>query len=127
MSPKEMGELADHWWSVYNQRLDADKAAARLKAQETEAKEKLIAEMILQEITSIGGSKVRLALESEVIPSVAKDKWDLFWAYIRENDAFDLLEKRPGKLACKARWEQGVDIPGVEKFRVYKLSRSEVR
>ena len=53
--------------------------------------------------------------------------WAAVYAHIVETKDFSLLEKRIGKAACKERWEQGVDVPGVEKFPVYKLHESEVK
>ena len=125
MSPKELGALADLYWDVYHRRISADKDAAKLKLEENSYKATLIEEMRMEEITSIGGEKIKLSLSSELVPTV--ESWEKVYEFIKETDGWDLLEKRIGKLACKARWEADVLVPGVQKFRVYKLSKSEVK
>lgn len=125
MTSEELGVLADAYWDVYHKRLEADKWAKELKLREDKAKAKLIEEMRLNKLTAIGGQDVRLGLESEVVPVV--EDWNKLYEHIKQNDAFDLLEKRIGKLAAKARWDADVQVPGVGKLRVYKLSKSEVK
>jgi hypothetical protein len=44
-----------------------------------------------------------------------------------DGELVKLSERRPGKAACKERWEAGEIIPGVEKFPVYKLTIKGVR
>lgn len=125
MTPKEMGALADAYWDKYHDRLAADKVAAKLKAEESSLSAQLTENMRIEEITTIGGQKVKLELKKELVPTV--DDWDKVRKFIIETDGWDLIEKRIGKLACKSRWEADVQVPGVQKFPVYKLSKSEVR
>lgn len=124
MNATELGELADHYWATQIKRLAADKVAAALKAEEQRAEAAIITEMLSQKITAIGGKSVRLTLPGKPAYSPAAKDWTKVYAYIIENDAFELLEKRLGKLACRERWDAGVTIPGVEKFPVWKLSHS---
>ena len=120
-----LGAIADEWWQVKQERLAADKVAEALKQRENLLQSALIAQCNLQKITGVGGQVVRVGVEKEEQPTV-KD-WTKFYAYIKANDAFDLLERRAGKGAVKARWEDGITIPGVEKFPVYKLSKQGVK
>lgn len=121
-----LGALADFYAEIRAERLKADKIAAELKAQETMAQQLLIEQMRRQNITAAGGKVMRVGLEGPDYAPQVKD-WTELYSYIKQNDAFDLLERRPGKLACRARWEEGISIPGVEKFPVYKLSTSKVK
>lgn len=125
MTPQEFGEVADKWWAAYNERLDADKVAAALKVEESKLKAQIIDEMLKEKITAIGGAKIRLTMTKEEVPTV-KD-WAKVHEFIIANDAWDLMEKRIGKLAVQGRWEEGVEVPGVEKFPRYNLSRSQVK
>jgi len=126
LSASELGELADIYHRVRADRLAADKAAGILKAHEYSAEALLIAQMLSQEITACGGQRLRVALAApDMVPAV-KD-WDKYYAYILETGDFSLLERRPGKAACRERWDDGQQIPGVEQFPVYKLSRNEVK
>ena len=126
LTAKELGEIADIYHNTRAERLAADKVAAALKTSESQAEQCLIDQMQKQEITAAGGKLLRVGLSApDYVPAI-KD-WAAYYAYIKVNDAFELLERRPGKAACRERWEAGEIIPGVEKFPVYKLTRNEVK
>jgi len=125
LTSKELADIADRYWLKRTERLAADKIAAALAAEEAQAKATLIEQFLLQDITAIGGKTVRLAIKKDLVPAV-KD-WSQLYAYIKDNNAFELLEKRPGRLACKERWEHGEIIPGVDAFPSYSLSKEGVK
>ena len=127
LSPKQLGEHADAYRQIREERLAADKKAADLAAREQALKAVLVQQMRLQEITSVGGkvATVSIPVEPEYVPAVSD--WSAYWKYAKENDAPEMFERRPGKLACKERWEAGEEIPGVSKFPVYKLTIKGVR
>jgi hypothetical protein len=125
MSPKELAELGDEFWTVLQERLAADRAAALLKTKESKLQAQIVEEMRKENVSAIGGQRVSLTLKKEDVPTA--ESWEKVWGYIQETGQFDLLEKRLGKLACKERWENGIEIPGVVRFPVYKLSKSEVK
>jgi hypothetical protein len=125
LTSKQLADIADLYWLKRTERLAADKVAAALAAEENKAKATLIEQFLLQDITAIGGKAVRLAIKKDFVPAV-KD-WSKLYDYIKQNNAFELLEKRPGRLACKERWEHGEIIPGVEQFPSYSLSKEGVK
>lgn len=127
ISGAELGKLADEYADVKAKRLAADKVAAALKSQETALSMRIIEQMQLQELTAIGGSTIRLMLpvEPDYVPHVVD--WPVYYNHILEQNDFSLLERRPSRAALKERWEAGVDVPGVEKFPVFKLSESKVK
>lgn len=122
---KTLGALADEWWEIKQQRLAADRTAAKLKAREDMLQSAIIMQCRLQEITGVGGQVVRVGVWKDEVPTV-KD-WDKFYTHIKKTGDFDLLERRPSKAAVKLRWEDGKVVPGVEKFPVYKLSKQGVK
>lgn len=126
LSATELAQLADHYWSTREKRLAADKVAKDLKDEESRTEATLIKEMREQQLTAIGGKRVRLAIptEPEYVPAV-KD-WDAFYRHVLQTADFSLLHKRVGTTACKERWDAGEQIPGVERYAVYKLSKSGV-
>jgi hypothetical protein len=125
LTANELGRLADRWWEVKQERLLADKAAAKLKGTESTLEKILIDQQRAQEINGIGGKVVRVGWDEKQVPHVTD--WPKFYAHIQETGEFDLLERRPGKAACGARWEDGKDVPGVEKFPVYSLTKQGVK
>jgi hypothetical protein len=122
----ELTKLSDVYFQTYKKRLAADKVAAELKKTEEAAHALLVQQMILQELSAIGGKVVRLELPPPKDDPHVKN-WDLFYDYILKTGDFSLLERRPGRAAIRERWDDNVLVPGVEKFPVYRLSKSEVR
>lgn len=127
MTPKELAGLADEYNKTRQERLAADKAAALLKSKEENLKLTIIASMQEQELTAIGGQTVRLELplEPDYVPHVTD--WNVLWAFMVQQHDFSLVERRPSRAAMKERWEANVEVPGVEKFPVYKLSVHQVK
>lgn len=126
-TPQQLGALADEYKKLRDERLAADKVVKDLATKEQAAYASLVQQMRLQEITSVGGkvATVSIPVEPEYVPAVSD--WSAFWQYAKENDAPEMFERRPGKAACKERWEAGEEIPGVSKFPVYKLTIKGVR
>lgn len=60
--------------------------------------------------------------QEDVIPTAAD--WSAFYAWVKENDAFDALEKRITRTFVK-NWmddHDGTPPPGVSVFRKYKVA-----
>jgi len=126
LSLQELTWLTDFFNEKRTARLALDKEVAKLATDESQAKDLLIQQMLSQGVGSLGSSSIRVTLGApEQQPSV-KD-WNKLYEYIKDNDAFELLERRPGKVAFRERWENGEVIPGVEQFPVYKLTTSKVK
>lgn len=125
VTPEELGVLTDAAKAVEGTRLAADKVAASWKEKEVLLKTTLTALLLRNKIKAVGGSTYKVEITQDDVPTV-KD-WPKFYAYIVKNKAFDLLERRPGKAAIKARWEDGKQVPGVDKFVVDKLSFTKLK
>jgi hypothetical protein len=103
--------------------LDADR---RLHQKETDLMElevKEVKEKIRLHMNTAGMSEVvtkagtvRLVPKTVYQPDTANDGWAKIWAFIIKNKAVDLLEKRLHQGACKERYEDKKQIPGVKTF-----------
>lgn len=124
LSANEMGILADLFKDYETQRLALDKESAKVKELEVLAKETLIAQMLHQQVSAVGGSKFTATIKRKEKPH-AKD-WPAIWNYMRDNNDFSLVQKRLSEAAVAEHWEAGEEVPGVEKFPVYTLSMSKV-
>lgn len=127
LSPTELAALADKYWEARTKRLAADKVASALKAEESAAEATLVQQMLAGQNFAVGGKTVTLTLPRvpDYVPAVRD--WDAVYAHILETKDFSLLHKRIGESAVKERWQADVEVPGVEKFPVYKLSKSGVK
>ncbi len=125
LTPRAMGELTDFFKTIEDSRLAADKVAASLKAEETLVKLAIAVALKKAETKVAGGSLFKVEMTQEEQPTV--EDWQKFYAHILKTKDFDLLERRPGKAAVKARWEDGKTVPGVSKFTVDKLSFTKLK
>jgi hypothetical protein len=126
LSATELGKLADHFWDTKQKRLAADKVSAALKTQESACEAKLIEQMLKQQISATGGGEAIFTLPAPTMAPVVQD-WAKVWQYAKETDSMEFFEKRIGRAAVKERWDAGVEVPGVGKFPVYKLSKQGVK
>jgi O-methyltransferase involved in polyketide biosynthesis len=115
-------ELVDAYITKRSERLLADKVAEKLKKEETDLQKKLIEICIAAKAKALGGSKGVVNYARENKPTVIS--WEKLYEYIKEHDAFELLQRRLGEGAVVERWEDGIVIPGVATFPVDKLTIS---
>lgn len=103
--------------------LERKKLSVQLKGLEDQISE-LDAELIQslqdsdEEQVKINGG-IGIKLVSSTVPSV-KD-WDAFYAWIKKNNAFWMLERRPSVTGYRDTLAAGKAIPGVESFTKIKL------
>ncbi len=83
-----------------------------------EAELKLAADAV--QLTAGKSSTFKWEIVAETVPQAAD--WEEFYEYIKENNYFHLLQKRPTTLACQELWSQGKVIPGIEKFTKQKIN-----
>ena len=110
------------------------KLQTKMKKLETEvdvlkkARDVLLAELIAaaetQKLEKGGGKTSSFIIKENTVPQV--DDWDLFYAYMYKKKYMHLLQRRPGVSACQELWDQGVAIPGVEKYTSMKATVKEV-
>lgn len=115
-------DVVNAYIAMRAQRLQADKVAASLKEQEELLKEHLIVSFRSQGVSALGGKAgtVKMKITEEPNP----ENWTQIYEYIKEHDAFELLHKRLGSEAVKELWAEGIEVPGVGKREVAKLSVS---
>jgi hypothetical protein len=73
-------------------------------------------------VLKITGHEATVSVSINTVASV-KD-WDKFYKYIRKNDAFHLLERRPASKAWREEVEirRGKVVPGTEGFEKRTLN-----
>lgn len=125
MSIKELPDLIDAYAEAREARLAKQREVDALQRDETSLKNSLI-EMLREQDLSAAGSANYMVTYSQDEKPIAGD-WEEIYGYIYETKSFDLLQRRLLESAVKARWEDGVTIPGVVTYPVDKLSVSRVK
>lgn len=110
MDLADLRTKASTYLATKAKRLAADKVAAGIKVEEDALKQELIAQCRENQ----GGYD----LATVTIEYITKDKpapedWNAIYTYINDHDAPDLMQKRLHEGACKERWDDGREIPGV--------------
>lgn len=124
--PKSMGACADLLFSVREQRLAADKAAAALKADEEFIKNYII-ENLDKNSTGAAGKHHRVQVVRKRKYRCDPTKWNYFFAWVAKNKRFDLLQKRISDDAVREVVEEGrKKIPGIEPFDYVTVSLTKV-
>ena len=99
--------------SIRKKRLSLQREADLLEQQEKTLMQEVVNSMNRDGLTFLkeGDDEVQLTTTEEPVV----DEWPQVLDYIVSNNAVDLLQKRLTTSAVKARWSDGVTIPGVRK------------
>jgi hypothetical protein len=122
--PESLAACADLLYTTREMRLDIEKQVDALKQRETQLREHLINTLPKGEASGIAGRIARVAIVVKEEPQV--QDWDAFYGYIKEHDAFDLLQKRMSAPAVKARWQEDETVAGVGVFNNVTISLRKV-
>jgi hypothetical protein len=115
-------DLINQYISTRAQRMEKDKEVASFKELEDTLKDAIIAKYKEQGIKQLGAANGVVKMTTSLEP--VTHNWPTVWAYIRETGEFELLHKRLASLAIRERWDAGIELPGIDKQELYKLSVS---
>jgi hypothetical protein len=115
-----LGEAIDTLYQARAARLAKDKEVKELKAAETVAKENVFQLLKEAGLEKASGKLATAGITKDDIPVI--QDWELVHAYIKENDRFDLLQKRIGVVAWRDLFKDGILVPGTEAAVDFDLS-----
>jgi len=118
--PKSMAACADLLYTTRQDRLALQKTVDALEGFEKALKAHVIDNLPKSSATGAAGKVARVQVVSEDVPQV-KD-WEKLYAHIKKTNSFDLLNRALNKKAVEARWDNKKKVPGVEEFKVVKVS-----
>lgn len=124
--PKSMGACADLLFDTRQKRLDADKVAAALKAEETIIKNHIIDNLSKQD-TGAAGKHHRVQVVRKQKFRVNPEAWPKFFTWVGKNKRFDLLQKRLSDDAVREFVTTSkAKVPGLEAFDYVDISLTKV-
>jgi hypothetical protein len=118
--PKAPAALADLLYRTREMRLDVGRRVERLEKLESQLREYFVETLPKSQASGIAGKVARVQIETRPVPQV--EDWDKFYAYVRKNNAFELLQRRLSEGAVKERLDEGKGVPGVGVFQAKKVS-----
>lgn len=118
-----INELVDELWAIREEKRELARTEKELNQRYKDTENALISALETQGLDGVKTTKARATLsESEV---VKLEDWEAFCDYVRENNAFHLLQKTPAANACKELQNiTGTVIPGVNTLTLRKISLS---
>jgi hypothetical protein len=118
--PKSLAVCADLYYQTRQKRLAIEKSTEDLREQERILKEHLIQSLPKSQAQGIAGKVCRVQVVVKPIPKVGDPK--AFAAFCKRKGNEDLMSHSMNPSAVKVRWENGVVVPGIERFNVVDLS-----
>lgn len=101
-------------FEMREQRLALQRQVDKMEQDEKDLMYTLTNEMVSS--NSLTTSADGFVAKRKTVNSPIVQDWTLTLEYVRATGQVDLLQKRLTESAVKARWDAGVDIPGVDKL-----------
>lgn len=122
--PKSLGACADLLYQLRESRIIAQRAVDAIEVDEKLLKEHIINNLPKSDMTGASGKLANVKVVTKEVPRV--DDWDQLHRYVVDNQAWELMHKRVSDGAVKERWDAGVEVPGVGRFKAVTLSVTKV-
>ena len=123
--PNTIGAAADLYAEVRERRLAMEKQAEAVHDRETEIYNMIL--VGLSESTDTGASGQRYRVQRVEKDRLQTKDWDAFWAFVRQEGAFEMLQRRLGEKAVQEWVEtKGSPPPGIEVAKVASLSFNKI-
>lgn len=109
---KTLGEAIDELYQARAARLAKAKEVKELQAEESAAKATVLQLLKETGLEKASGKLATAGIIKEDVPYI-KD-WDALYGYIKENDRFDLLQRRIGVVSWRELFKDNILVPGTE-------------
>lgn len=116
----DIGAKIDALYALREMRLGIERKVKELKEEEVKARNDIFDLLATMGLTKASGAVATCGIKVSNVPLV--EDWDLLWDHIRASGEFDLVQKRISVTAWRARFEDGVTIPGVSKVEDVDIS-----
>lgn len=107
-----LGEAIDLLYTVRAARLVLAKSIKEKQAEEHTAKAEVLKKLATLGLQKASGKLATAGILKDDVPVV--NDWDKVYEYIKDNDRFDLIQKRIGVVAWRELYHDGKLVPGTE-------------
>jgi len=114
-------EVVDKWYELNQQRMELNHQADAIEEKELILKQIFMTRMRDQNILKIEATHCDVEIKKGEMAPTAKN-WERIYEYIKEHNAFELLQRRLSAPAIREHWDAGEKIPGIDKYPIEKLS-----
>lgn len=107
----ELQEKCEELKAIRAAKAEVEAELKQAKEMEAECEAHVMHLMDLQNLMSFSNELFTIHRRSVNTPQI--ENYDELIEYIKQEDAWDLLQKRLSSVAARERWDQDIDIPGV--------------
>lgn len=118
--PTTIGGCIDALYKLRKQRLNIEKEAEAVRKKENALENYILETFKKSDLDGARGKLAVVGITKSIVPVV--NDWNKLYEYIKEKDAWDLLQKRVSTTAYRERLDANEGVSGVEAFVVTKLS-----
>jgi translation elongation factor EF-Ts len=115
-----LGAAIDKAYECRSERIALEKQVTALKKTEEALKEEIAAALEAAGLEAARGSIAMFSYSKKVVPSVFD--WDAMHDFVRDNNAFQLLQKRISVAAWTEYADSDLIIPGTEPLELAKYN-----
>ncbi len=123
--PKTLGACIDRLYREKAERITLGKQVDKMKSAEYALREHILQQFPKAKLKAASGKVGAVARTEKDMPRVTD--WEAVHDFIHENDAYDLFQRRLHEGAVAERWAEGVEIPGVDRFKKVDLSVTKAK
>lgn len=113
-SRREMEALANQRFQLREQKRELEAAVKGIEEELAENEQALLAFADELGLDKFAVGKLTFSVSTNVVGNVTD--WDQVYAFVKEHDAFHLIQRRLANAAYKEILETGDGLPGVEPF-----------
>lgn len=121
--PKSLGACADLLYSTREERLLEKHVVDALDEKEKRLKAHIIDKLPATQ-RGVAGKVAKVLLTDKSVPRVTD--WEAFYAWVKKKNRFDLLQRRLSEDEITKLWDAGIEVPGVEEFKVWSVSVTKI-
>ncbi len=110
----KLSELIDTLFKKNKERRAADAVAKRLKEEEPKLPQAVRGALNAAELEGATGARARAKIKYKDSYRIADSQ--AFWGWVKREDAYDLIRTDLLVEPCKAREEEGIAVPGINKY-----------
>ncbi len=118
-----LGDLARERDALRESKRALAREEKEIKAALDENEEAVLALLDAQGVEATRVDGISISISEQVVPSVVD--WDAYYAFIKENDAFYLLERRAAAGPYREMLAMETPPPGVEPFTKRSVNMSK--
>ena len=122
--PQSLGSLIDEYYDLRERQREISQEEKELKEEMVALEVRIINLLDADEVTLSRGRRASAGIAESEVPVV--EDWDVYSAYILENQALHLLERRPSVSAWRELKDSGEHVPGTRPFIKRSLSVRKV-